>query len=110
MEMPVVLDRRGAIAVLTLDRPRRLNALSADLRQALIDRVRALDADASVRAVVLGIPGDSPAIVSSIEGYKMALKGRAGHALTISAVSSFVASILGIRCWRCAARCSPPWR
>jgi len=53
MEMPVVLDRRGAIAVLTLDRPRRLNALSADLRQALIDRVRALDADASVRAVVL---------------------------------------------------------
>lgn len=49
-----------------------------------------------ITAILLGIPGDSPAVVSSIEGYAMALKGRAGHALTISAVSSFVASILGI--------------
>lgn len=50
----------------------------------------------SIAAVLLGIPGDSAAVLTSIEGHKLALSGRAGHALTLSAVSSFVGSIIGV--------------
>ncbi|MCG7207419.1 enoyl-CoA hydratase/isomerase family protein [Streptomyces arenae] len=47
------LDRDGPVAVLTLDRPERLNALSHDLLVELRMRLRALDEDRGVRAIVL---------------------------------------------------------
>jgi enoyl-CoA hydratase len=49
----VLLERKGATALLTLNRPDVLNALSADLLVALRDTVRSLDGDAGVRAIVL---------------------------------------------------------
>ena len=49
----VLLERKGATALLTLNRPDVLNALSADLLSALRDTVRSLEGDAGVRAVVL---------------------------------------------------------
>jgi enoyl-CoA hydratase len=49
----VLLERKGATALLTLNRPDVLNALSADLLSALRDTVRSLAGDAGVRAVVL---------------------------------------------------------
>ena len=49
----VLLERKGATALLTLNRPDVLNALSTDLLVALRDTVRSLDGDAGVRAVVL---------------------------------------------------------
>jgi enoyl-CoA hydratase len=49
----VQLERKGATALLTLNRPDVLNALSTDLLVALRDTVRSLDGDAGVRAVVL---------------------------------------------------------
>ena len=49
----------------------------------------------SISAVLIGIPGDSAAVVTAMEGHKLALKNRAGHALTVSAVSSFAAGIIG---------------
>jgi enoyl-CoA hydratase/carnithine racemase len=50
---PVLLRREGAIAVLTLNNPSRLNAVSLAMRQALFDRLTALGADESCRAIVL---------------------------------------------------------
>lgn len=50
----------------------------------------------SISAVLIGIPGNSAAVITALEGHKLALKGRAGHALTVSAVSSFAAGILGM--------------
>ncbi len=49
----------------------------------------------SISAVLIGIPGDPAAVVTALEGNKLALKKRGGHALTVSAVSSFAAGILG---------------
>lgn len=49
----------------------------------------------SISAVLLGIPGDSAAVVTAIEGGQLARQGRAGHALTVAAVSSFSAGIIG---------------
>ncbi|URD59915.1 enoyl-CoA hydratase-related protein [Sphingomonas sp. KRR8] len=47
------LQRDGAVAVLTLDRPASGNAIDRELAAALLDTVLALDSDTSVRAVVL---------------------------------------------------------
>jgi enoyl-CoA hydratase len=47
------LDRKGAVATLTLDRPDKRNALNADMWRGLAQHLRALATDAAVRCVVL---------------------------------------------------------
>jgi enoyl-CoA hydratase len=51
-------SRDGAVAVLTIDRPKALNALDAATLAALSRQIDALDGDASVRAVILTGAGD----------------------------------------------------
>ena len=46
-------ERRGHVLVLTLDRPERLNALDASLRDGIPAALAAAQADASVRVIVL---------------------------------------------------------
>ena len=46
-------------------------------------------------SVLLRIPGEASSVVTCIDGYMMARKGRAGAALTIAAVGSFVAGTVG---------------
>ena len=49
----VLSERRGAVALLTLNRPDALNALSSGLLEALAGAIAALDGDSSLRAVVV---------------------------------------------------------
>jgi len=49
----VLVERDGHVAVVTLNRPERLNAISAPMLAQLSDELVALDRDADVRAVVL---------------------------------------------------------
>ena len=51
--MLVTVERDGPIAVVTLNRPEAMNALSRGLRAELATVMRALDGDEGVRAVVL---------------------------------------------------------
>ena len=53
MSGPIRLDREGAVAVVTLDRPDRHNALDLPMRQALAAGFTALAADKEVRAIVV---------------------------------------------------------
>lgn len=57
-DAPVKLDRRGAVAVLTLDRPDRRNALSRDTLLALGRLGRELVGDPSIRALLITGAGD----------------------------------------------------
>jgi len=50
----VLTEREGAIAVVLLNRPEALNALSDDLMEELVATLQELDRDDSVRAIVLG--------------------------------------------------------
>ena len=52
-EQTVTVERHGPVALVTLNRPSAMNALSRDLRAALADAMIALDRDDRVRAVVL---------------------------------------------------------
>jgi len=50
----------------------------------------------STTTILLNVPGEAASVVTAIDGYQMARKGRAGAALAVSAVGSFVAGTLGI--------------
>ena len=53
MSDTVRLERHGAVAVLTLDRPEGMNALTVDMKTALLEQVEAVRGDAGIRALVL---------------------------------------------------------
>jgi putative tricarboxylic transport membrane protein len=50
----------------------------------------------STTSVLLNIPGEAASVVTCIDGYQMARKGRAGAALAVSAVGSFAAGTVSI--------------
>ncbi|MBL0143185.1 MAG: tripartite tricarboxylate transporter permease [Betaproteobacteria bacterium] len=50
----------------------------------------------STTSILLNLPGEAASVVTCIDGYKMAQKGRAGAALGIAAIGSFVAGTVGI--------------
>jgi enoyl-CoA hydratase/carnithine racemase len=58
MSDEVRLERRGELAVITLNRPESLNAVNRALRSAMIAALKQANADAAVRAVVLAGAGD----------------------------------------------------
>src|SRR5262245_3118675 len=50
----------------------------------------------STTSILLNVPGESASIVTCLDGYQMARKGRAGAALGMSAIASFVAGTIGV--------------
>ncbi|MGH7875463.1 MAG: tripartite tricarboxylate transporter permease [Candidatus Binatia bacterium] len=50
----------------------------------------------STTSILLNIPGESSSVVTCLDGYQMAHQGRAGAALGISAIASFVAGTVGV--------------
>jgi putative tricarboxylic transport membrane protein len=50
----------------------------------------------STTSILLNIPGEAASIVTCIDGYQMARKGRAGPALVVAALGSFVGGTLSI--------------
>ena len=67
MADPVRRERRGAVALLTLDRPDALNALDAALLQALAEAIDAVGRDDEVRALVVTGAGRAFAAGADIE-------------------------------------------
>src|SRR5204863_356464 len=45
----------------------------------------------STTSILLNVPGESASVVTCIDGYQLARKGRAGAALGIAAIASFIA-------------------
>jgi len=50
----------------------------------------------STTAILVNIPGEASSVPTSLDGYQMARQGRAGPALAISAIASFVAGTVGL--------------
>ena len=50
----------------------------------------------STTSILLNIPGEPSSVVTCLDGYQMARKGRAGPALGISAFASFLAGSFGV--------------
>jgi len=47
-----------------------------------------------ISSILLNIPGDEPALMTTLDGYPMARAGRAGEALALSGIASFVGAFL----------------
>jgi len=50
----------------------------------------------STTSILLNIPGEAASVVTCIDGYQMAKKGRAGAALGMAAIGSFIAGTFGV--------------
>jgi putative tricarboxylic transport membrane protein len=50
----------------------------------------------STTSILLNVPGESASVVTCLDGYEMAKQGRAGPALGIAAISSFIAGTIGV--------------
>jgi putative tricarboxylic transport membrane protein len=50
----------------------------------------------STTSILLNVPGESSSVVTCIDGYAMARKGRAGPALGMAAIASFIAGTFGV--------------
>jgi len=58
MNQYVRIERRGRVAIVTLDRPESLNAIHGPMRDGIVAALRELNADAEVRAIVLTGAGE----------------------------------------------------
>jgi putative tricarboxylic transport membrane protein len=50
----------------------------------------------STTSILLSIPGESSSVMTCLDGYQMAKQGKAGAALAIAAIASFVAGTFGV--------------
>ena len=50
----------------------------------------------STTSILLNAPGEAASVMTTLDGYQMARKGRPGAALAVSALGSFIAGTLGI--------------
>jgi putative tricarboxylic transport membrane protein len=49
-----------------------------------------------ISSILINVPGDAGAVMTTLDGYPMAKKGLAGPALSISALASFVGSMVAV--------------
>lgn len=50
----------------------------------------------STTSILLNVPGETASVVTCLDGFAMSKKGRAGAALAVSAIGSFIAGTLGV--------------
>jgi putative tricarboxylic transport membrane protein len=50
----------------------------------------------STTSILVNMPGEVSSVITCLDGYPLARKGLAGHALAVAAISSFVAGTLGL--------------
>ncbi len=50
----------------------------------------------STTSILVNVPGEAGSVVTALDGYQMTKRGRAGAALAVAAVGSFIAGSLGV--------------
>src|SRR5574340_1419098 len=51
----------------------------------------------STTSILINVPGESASVMTTLDGYQMARKGRAGPALGMAALASFIAGTFAVR-------------
>ena len=55
----IIVETRGRVGVIRLNRPQALNALNIALKDELLAAVEALDADAGIGCILIAAPRDA---------------------------------------------------
>src|SRR5512134_859012 len=50
----------------------------------------------STTSILLNVPGEAASVITCLDGYQMARRGRAGPALAVAAIGSFIAGTAGV--------------
>ena len=50
----------------------------------------------STTSILVNVPGEAASVVTAIDGYRLARRGRAGAALAVAAIASFVAGTFSV--------------
>ena len=90
--MTLLVEDRGAVRLLTMNRPEKRNALNSELTRALLDALRAADKDEAVRCIVLTGAGQgfcAGADLSEFRGLKDPQAAEARAELTMQLHLSF---------------------
>lgn len=95
MSDTVLIDREDGIAVLTLNRPQALNAITLELAQTLVARLEECGADDEIRAVVLTGAGER-AFCAGVDLREGSTMGVARIEDWFGAVCRMYVSILGV--------------
>lgn len=84
----ILVERRSSIAIVTLNRPERLNALTAEMTTAYAHTLQRLDADPAIRAIVVTGAGrgfcsgaDTSALAGSAEALQAYVAGQSLQSL-----------------------------
>jgi enoyl-CoA hydratase len=75
------LETKNAVAVLTLNRPEKLNALSNDLLNAIVDTLDRIELDGAVRAVVITGAGRAFSAGADIAAFQRHMKAGSAEAV-----------------------------
>lgn len=79
---PILLrEDRGAVAVLTLNRPTKLNAVSNDLLAAIMDELDRIELSPTIRAVVITGAGRAFSAGADITAFQQAVEAGPAHAV-----------------------------
>jgi len=57
----------------------------------------------TITSVLINVPGESSTVMTCLDGYQMALKGRAGAALSVAAVGSWISGTIAVAILMCFA-------
>ncbi len=115
MDAPILVERRGPVGLITLNRPAKLNALNAELMEQLEHALLELDADEEIAAIVLtgagerafSAGGDMAEQVEAIDGARPARRGNPSAGIrscktpTLAAIRGYCyggAALLAISC------------
>jgi enoyl-CoA hydratase/carnithine racemase len=79
----ILLAKEDGIATLTLNRPEKLNAWSARMAEEFRDALHSIDADSSVRVVVITGAGRAFCAGADVEGFDQAIQARRSPAQTV---------------------------
>jgi TctA family transporter len=90
-----VLPGIGPVATVAMLLPLTFNLDAATAMIMLAGIYYGAQYGGSTTAILVNIPGESSSVVTTLDGYKMARQGRAGPALGIAAIGSFVAGSFG---------------
>src|SRR5512136_1058404 len=57
----------------------------------------------TITSVLINVPGESSTVMTCLDGYQMAMKGRAGAALSVAAIGSWIAGTASVVLLMCFA-------
>ncbi len=89
----LLIENQGGVRILTMNRPDKRNALNTALTQALLDALRAADADDSVGSVVLAGSGQGFCAGADLSEFKDLTPDQAER---VSARAELTATLHGI--------------